>query len=53
MALNADLRSEEKCVLLVTKTLFNIGNGLKSLSRLFRKLVKPHITLLGFSGVEL
>ena len=49
---NTDLESEEQVILLVTKTLLNLGNSLKSLGFPFSKIVKPHIALVGFQGVE-
>ena len=47
-----DLRSKEVTVLLVTKTLPNLGNGLKPLGRPLPKIVKSLVTLVGLQGVE-
>ena len=49
---NTDIRSEKEGVLLVTKTLLNLGDDLESLSRALGKVIEPLITLVGFQGVE-
>ena len=46
-----DLESKKVTVLLVTKTLPNLTNGLKSLSPL-RKVVESLVALVGLQGVE-
>ena len=38
---NADLRSKEKSIFLITKTLFDLGNGLNSFGCSLGKVVKP------------
>ena len=52
MAPNTDLESEEEGIILVAKTLLNLGDGLESLSRVLGKVVEPLITLVGFQGAE-
>ena len=51
-ALNADLRSKEDSILLVTKTLLNLGDGLDSLGHPLGKVVKPQVALVGLQGIE-
>ena len=38
---NTDLESEKESVIPITKTLFDLGNGLNSIDRLLGKVVKP------------
>ena len=47
-----DLRSKKVVVLLVTKTLPNLGNGLKTFGRPLREVVEPRVSLIGLQSVE-
>ena len=47
-----DLGSKKVIVLLVTKTLPNLGNGLKPLGRLLHEVVESLVALVGLQGVE-
>ena len=48
-----DLRNKKKIVVLpVTKTLPNLGNGLKSLGHSLREVVESLVAFVGLQGVE-
>ena len=48
-----DFECEEVIILLVTKTLPDLGNGLKPLGRPLRKVVGTLAAFIGLQGVEL
>ena len=52
MASNTNFRSKKEGILLVTKALLNLGNGLESLGRRLGKVVEPLIALVGSQGVK-
>ena len=53
MTSDTNLRLKEVCVLPITKTLFNLGNGLNLLGCSLDEVIKPSVSLTILEGIQL